>query len=303
MNIMVSFNDGYVMPTKVMLTSLIHNNDERIDIYVLYVELTEDSLSSIQSLSDNKRVFIYLVKVDETILEDLPIMGHFSKEAYIRLFAHSILDNRLDRILWLDGDMIVLKSLSDFYNQDFEGKVFVAVKDQICGDDLQTKKSLGMPLDVDYINSGVLLINLQLASKVIREEEIREYVKNYKEVIQYVDQDVFNGLLYNFFKTYNDEYYNYFSNKITCKNIKEIYNNAKIIHFMGLYKPWRRLYFYEGFHLWWKYAMLSDPSITKRYYIACISHVFWKCMRRLGLLMNKCLPNFYSKFKKGLNIK
>ena len=50
MNILVAFNDYYLMPTKIMLKSVIANNDEEIHIYCLFDELTEESICSVRQL-------------------------------------------------------------------------------------------------------------------------------------------------------------------------------------------------------------------------------------------------------------
>lgn len=54
MNILVAFNDDYAMPTRVMLKSVIENNQEIIHIYVLYFSLTEDSIKELSTLNSER---------------------------------------------------------------------------------------------------------------------------------------------------------------------------------------------------------------------------------------------------------
>lgn len=288
MNILVAFNDGYVMPTKVMLKSLILNEPEEITIFVLYVELKAQSIESIKSLADNKRVFIKFIQIDGKMLDGAPIGSHFSKEAYIRLYAHSFLDESIDRILWLDGDMIINGTLSYFYNLEFDGKVFIAEKDSKFGDDAEKKMSLGMPLDDIYINSGVLLINLAAARRVISESKIKQYIEEHKECIKFVDQDVFNGLLYSYFKVVDTNHlYNFFSRDITAKNKDNIYKKAHVIHYGGMYKPWNRGYMFYGFRIWWKYAFLADDSYRKRYNEILLSCIYGKIKHKIAQIIKR----------------
>ena len=60
MNIMVAFNDGYAMPAKVMLKSLIINNKEELHIFVLYKNLSKKSIDIIKDLDDGNTYFIFI---------------------------------------------------------------------------------------------------------------------------------------------------------------------------------------------------------------------------------------------------
>ena len=299
MNIMVAFNDGYTLPTKVMLKSLIINNTEELHIYVLYTKLSSESIDSIKELDDGNRVFITMLQIDDHLLDGVPVMKHFSKEAYIRLFAHLILDESIDRILWLDGDMIINGSLSYFYNLDFEDKIFIAEKDIEIGDSDEKKKSLGMPSDVDYINSGVLLINLTEARKRLDDKVIRDFVREHKDAIQFVDQDVFNGCLYKEFKVVDTSHlYNFFSRYIFLDNKKYVYKNAHVIHYAGRNKPWKKGYTYGGFRIWWKYAFRSGPQYKMLFIRILPSGIKGKMIHGTALFTKSKMPGVYDKLVK-----
>lgn len=299
MNILVAFNDGYTMPTKVMLRSLITNNQsEELSIYVLYLSLTDESIQSIYELSNGNEVKIYFVKIDDD-MSYLPIPGHFSKEAYIRLFAHSYLDKNLDRILWLDGDMIIRGSLKEYYNQDFEDCLYIADVDAHLGRDSIKHKKIGLPLDVEYINSGVLLINLKGVRETVSNEDIIKYIVQYPERLEYVDQDVFNGLLYKYFKRIDPEHiYNFFSDCITWKNKKYVMNNVHVIHYGSSFKPWKKGYRFYGFSLWWQYALIDNKDLKKTFFSILPSYIKGFCAHCIGnVVKNKC-PGLYKKLKK-----
>ncbi len=59
MNILVATNDGYVMPTKVMIKSLELSQDSKVNVavYVLYSELNDDSFKNLDSLNSRKQTF------------------------------------------------------------------------------------------------------------------------------------------------------------------------------------------------------------------------------------------------------
>ncbi len=299
MNILVAFNDGYTMPTKVMLRSLITNNkNEDLSIYVLYLNLTDESIQSISELSNGNGIKISFVKIDDD-MSYLPIPGHFSKEAYIRLFAHSYLDKNLDRILWLDGDMIIQGSLKEYYNQDFEGSLYIADVDAHLERDPIKHKKIELPSEIEYINSGVLLINLEGVRETIKNEDIIQYIIQYPERLEYVDQDVFNGLLYKYFKRVDPEHlYNYFSNCITWKNKKYVMSNARVIHYGSNFKPWKKGYRFYGFRLWWKYALIDNKELKRLYFSIFPSYVKGFSVHCIGNVIKNMCPGFYKRLKK-----
>ena len=303
MNILVAFNEEYAMATKVMLKSLIENNHTELSIYVLYIELSDKTITKLSELK-NDRVSVNFIKIDEEVLEGVPVPRHFSKEAYIRLFAHSYLDTCIDRILWLDGDMIINDSIEDYYNQDFDNKLFIAVEDVESGHSVEKHKALQMPDDVTYINSGVLLMDLKRIREKIDNQTIKNWIQENYDAIEFVDQDVFNGLMYNEFKVVDPEHlYNYFTIYITPQNKKYVYKNAHILHYAGKCKPWKPGYRYYGFTIWWKYAIAADVENEDLYKKIRISCLKGKLEHRVADFLRMKMPHVYKIAEKRYNVK
>lgn len=81
---------------------------------------------------------------------------HFTPYAMLRLYADQI-PQLPDRILYLDADVVVRRDLAEFYHQDLANTEFVGVLDywgRFFFHNLHERKPF------DYINSGVLLLNL-----------------------------------------------------------------------------------------------------------------------------------------------
>lgn len=294
MNILVAFNDSYAMPTRVMLKSLIENNQGKIDIYVLYVSLTDASINDLSTLNAD-RCTLHFIQIDEHILYKVPFTRFYSKEANIRLFAQLYLSEELDRILWLDSDLIVNGEIKEFYNQSFNGKLYVAYKDPIQGDSSEKKASLGMPTDAIYINSGVLLMNLEEIRKRVNTEDILKYISEYYSRLDFVDQDVLSGFLYDSIKVVEEEYtYNYFVSNITLRNRREVYRNDRIIHYAMDRKPWKKGFIYYGFHLWWKYALMTDRKYIGQYIRVYPSYIYTRSKYQFSMEMQKRTPKLYN---------
>lgn len=91
------------------------------------------------------------------------------------------------RVLYLDPDIIVNGSLRAFYHMDFEGAQLAAARDRPTGTDhvqrLQIKHA--------YVNSGMLLMNLEKMRERGKEELLR-LLDEKKEELQFPDQDLIN---------------------------------------------------------------------------------------------------------------
>lgn len=277
MNIFIAFNDGYVLPTRVMLKSLIMNNTCSLDIFVFYSSLKQESIDVIKGLEEKGRVSFRFQKVENAFLDDIEIPKQFSKETYYRLFAHRLFPEDVEKALWLDGDMIINGPLDDFYNQDFKNKLYAAVEDSGTKAVKYQMESLKMPADSKYVNTGVLLLNLKEMRKELNDGEIIHYLRDNQEILIYADQDVINGLLHEHILVVDPNcFYNFFFWKITNENKREVYANVRVIHYCGRKKPWRYYNPYPAADIWWKYARLTGSEYKRLFQELYISNMVSK---------------------------
>ena len=133
-----------------------------------------------------------------------------------------------------------------------------------------------MPKNKQYINSGVLLLNLEAYKKDNIEQKLIENYEKFKDDILFFDQDLFYITLSDKC-IYLDYEYNYLSQlPYTDSKLKErLKETSKIIHYGADLKPW----FYpleEQAEVWWSYArktpfyeeiLLRMNETRNRYYL------------------------------------
>lgn len=284
MNILISINSKFVMPATVMLASLFENNKEHITVYMLYSDLKISEIKKIKEYIQSYGNKLILLKLNSKIFKSVPLGKHFSVEAYYRLIAHEILPKNLKRILYLDSDLIINRSIKKFYNQDIGQNYFVSCEDiDISKKNKIIYRKINLPKDAKYFNSGVLLYNLELIRKEVKFQKILDYISENKKNIVWVDQDVLNGMFYDKVKFDDFKLYNLKvpAVKRDKKSIDYVYHNSVIIHFTGPTKPWNREYnelfsrFLFG-DLFWEYIHLT-PYKHKYFYF------------RIGSIFNKIL--------------
>lgn len=269
MNILLAFNSNYFLPALVLLKSLLVNNSWcKITIYVLYLDLKEEE---IRRFSDSAvqwgNAQAEFIRVPEDAFCDAPLhLKWISRETYFRLLAQEILPRSIERILYLDVDMIIRGSLEAFYNQDLEGNLLAAC----CSHEAfkpvaHILRQLTLPDDTVYFNAGVLLYDLKGQREEIDPAIYREYPVLFYKQLRYGDQDVLNAVFYGMTKICDYRVYNMFDHHV-CRqrDIERVKKNTLIFHYNGKGKPWSEQYWGRMAWLFWEYAM-DIPEYARQY--------------------------------------
>lgn len=220
------------------------------DVFVLHSDL-EESIQRAMERDFQERVTFHFLQVPEELFADFPETARYPRQIYYRLAAPLLLPRELDRILYLDVDVVVINSLRTFYEMDFESSYFVGCTHtrefltKLNQARLQSDKA------VAYINTGVLLMNLNVLRQVIRLEEISAYVREHEKALILPDQDILTALYGDKIKLADSLRYNLSDRVLNFYNgshLKEkrdvnwVRRNTAIIHYCGSNKPWNESY-------------------------------------------------------------
>lgn len=220
------------------------------DVFVLHSDL-EESIQRAMERDFQERVTFHFLPVPEELFADFPETARYPRQIYYRLAAPLLLPRELDRILYLDVDVVVINSLRPFYEVDFESSYFVGCTHtrefltKLNQARLQSDKA------VAYINTGVLLMNLNVLRQVIRLEEISAYVREHEKALILPDQDILTALYGDKIKLadslrYNlsDRVLNFYngSHPKEKRDVNWVRRNTAIIHYCGRNKPWNESY-------------------------------------------------------------
>lgn len=282
MNLLLSSNNAYLSPMKTMLTSFCETNrGENHQIYFLYGNVDENALASIGCFFEKHYdIKFNSIRIDESAFKQFPVSHHFSIETYYRFLATEILPLEEDRVLWLDVDIIVKKSLYEFYYQSFDGKMLATCKSINKHPEVLLDR-LGCPDGTVYFNAGVILFNLELIRKTYTVGDFFSYFASHKENITWLDQDILNGMFAQQTKINEYRLYNYqmFSEDSFSKSeLAFIYSNTAIIHYVGQKKPWHSGYRNPCIIFWRQYNAVYEK---KNNYISYYPRLFFKQMFRL----------------------
>lgn len=247
MNIFISANDRYILPTKVMLTSfLVNNSEEYHHIYFMYSSVSEENICALGELVGQYGADFIPVQVNSDSFGEFRRTERISVETYYRFLVTKILPDSESRALWMDVDLVVNGKLDDFYYQDFNGNHLAGCRD--IGDHTEKLEKLNCPEGSSYINAGVILFNAEKMRQYDLEDYCSYYTTHEKE-ITWFDQDVINGMFAGKISVWDCDLFNVQVSNWRFKNQYDL-NQAAIIHYIGESKPWFTTYTNAAARVW-----------------------------------------------------
>ena len=127
-------------------------------VYIMHSQLTESEKQSLLLIS-SVSFSVILISVNNEELAQYKVSEKWPAEIYFRLLCPKYLPETLNRVLYLDCDILVRSSLEELYSTQLDGKPLAAVED-VLSPNIGMLENLGMTGTSKYFNSGVLLIDL-----------------------------------------------------------------------------------------------------------------------------------------------
>lgn len=271
MNIPVVFasDDNYVIPTGVAITSMVLNKQKETsyDVYILSDNISPQNWEYLNQLN-SEDVKIHMINYDKYALKDYKPGTHLSATTFLK-FELPELFPQYDKLLWLDGDILVQKDLSDLFNQDVETVYAAAIRDMPgevnfgFSKRARTKK---------YFNAGVLLMNTKKIRQDFKKEVFYKTLDEYPEFLTIGDQDVwnfrfqdkinwlsanYNLMMFNFLMLgYTIEMVNNFFG-MNYASFEELLKDTYIVHLTNNQKPWNHKYVFMSKE--WAYYHSQSP--------------------------------------------
>jgi len=227
-------DNNYVMLLATLLKSIERNNKSKreIDFYIVNDNITRKNQVKFEKSFNND-----LINIKWLIMADLIPNGArvptdkstYPLNIYIRLFIPYFMPQEIERVIYLDVDMVVLGNIGDLWNTDLSGNIIGAVQDTFgtAFYGIKNHKDLGISEDSKYFNSGMLLIDTIEWRKNGITEDIIVCLQNNTEFAQYPDQYGLNVVFANKWFEMDEKW-----NTYTYKDEED----PLLIHYIG-YKP------------------------------------------------------------------
>ena len=247
--IFFSTDNNYVPFLDVAIRSVIANasRDYKYHIVVLNTGLDEEKTSKIKELEDeNFQIdFADISYAVKDIEHKLPKEQHFGLATWYRLFIQSLFP-QYDKIIYIDCDLVVTGDISELYHTDLEDNYMAGVVENWILHSpifsLYTKEAVGVE-SKNYINAGVLVMDLEKFRENKIEERFVELINKYNFNVIDPDQAYINYLCQGKIK-----YLPFAWNRTPLECVE--CEKPNIVHYALGAKPWQDPNVFLGNHFW-----------------------------------------------------
>jgi lipopolysaccharide biosynthesis glycosyltransferase len=171
----------------------------------------------------------------------LPKNERLTIDAYLRIWVARFYPPEVEKILYLDSDLVVLGNLSEIWNTELGSKLLAAVP--IPGSDRW--RLHGTPEEYGYFNSGVMVLNLRNWRDRGCEATLLDYARKHPDRLIDADQDLLNACFYDswvplpyVWNVISPFYKRSHPLGLPEPEVLRIQRSAKIVHYNGIAKPW-----------------------------------------------------------------
>lgn len=219
------------------------SKDRQLRVHVLDCGLGESMRAKLRTMVADKlpRAQIEFVEVLADRMKDFPqpFLTHVSHATYARLFLHELLPS-IDRVIYLDCDLLIRGDLTELYELDLAGCALAAVQDKVITSFSHELDTLAADLPAidprsPYFNAGVLLLDLQRLRSI---DATALYAKAFRQVkAKQADQSILNMVCHGRWKKLPTRW----NRQILLGSGYNMFANEKggIWHFTSRIKPWQ----------------------------------------------------------------
>lgn len=276
-NIVFASDNNYAQHTAVAMASVLVNTKvpQKIQFYLIDDKIQPENKEKITKTVQNLGGNIEFIKIKNSRLEDCYVSGELSRASYFRLDIANILDESIEKIIYLDCDLLVYDDIEKMWQLDMGGKPVAATCDLGIMASARVRKQknkfIGLPFDAPYFNAGVLIMDLKkwrdgnYAEAIIALATQNKYPNH--------DQDALNKFFMNNWQEIPLRWdvippvFNLFLKIVTKPDLRkkaiEAKLNPAIFHYAGGYKPWE-YEIHDGFNdKYYEYLKLTEYKDAK----------------------------------------
>ena len=233
-NLLCCIDDGYVNPMINLMYSIRHFSSRKLHLYILTTKLSKETEKYIKEKLEYLEIDVTVQRV-KIPKYDTHSSG-WSLEVYLKVFAFEFLPKEIEKILYLDADVIALSNVEYLYDTDVENNLLACAIDVDCNHPEVYKRRKSLDIRHDYFNAGVLLFNLKKQREVWTLDQIKQTIK--EKELPYNDQDLLNYLC----EEKDIKFVPYRNNFQSWWELKEFNDvlliNPVFVHYVNSHKPW-----------------------------------------------------------------
>lgn len=212
-----------------------------------FPEFSREHLSALSNFVHDAGAEFDPICVDYETLAKLPSTAALPSVVWQRVLLPELLPN-LDKVLYLDSDLIALGSVEPLWDLTISSSYIAAVSNPMHKEMADWPQRIGLPEPAAYFNSGVMLMNLALLRDHSCPERIIRHAVEHPELVHWGDQCAMNAVLHSRRHALHPKW-NMMNNFVTYGRGEGLFDQVTlaealadplIVHFEGVpeSKPW-----------------------------------------------------------------
>ena len=181
-----------------MVSALRNDAPQDLTFHIIANDLAAEDRLALEALAHGYGAGICFYAVPGELLEGYSVRWckkRLSMVVFYRCCLPSVLPAEIDKVLYIDCDMLVLRPLDELWNTPLDAAALAAAPDS-AEQNPKHPERLGYDAKYNYFNGGMLLINLKYWREHNVEQRCKDFYQKYPDRILMNDQDLLNGLLY-----------------------------------------------------------------------------------------------------------
>lgn len=272
-HIVLACDTTYARHAIVVMSSIMATTQSPLWFHILGENIADEMKSKLEAIvSNHGKPQAQLTVYSPRLPDNMYISDHISKAAYFRLLIGTLLPESVQRVIYLDTDIVVLSDIRDLWVSELGGKIVGAVPDLgvLCSTKsiMAKRKELQLDSDALYFNSGVMLIDIatwrreNIGSLVLADANQHTYRHHDQDALNHILKDkwmplplrwnVIPPLFFGHFRVLYGRF---------RKQAKDALRNIGVFHWAGRKKPWQ-FAFYEPFN--GQYYKYSDSIVATK---------------------------------------
>ena len=250
-NVAYAFDKNYHYITHVSMKSIMlsQHSDTFINFFILVSNLTKEQKIVINKVGqEHKNCKINYIDMGKQFKEFRVPFNIWSTANYYRIKLPELLKG-IKKVIYLDTDTLIYKDLTKLFNYNINGKYFIGMPEY---KDENFFKRNNVSFN-NFINTGVLLCNLEELKKDNISGKIIEYIRENNNKLKFPVNEPTNLITYKKNGYFTPEYavigfcnkeeaYNYYNySKLSINKLKviEAYEDPYVYHYIMHIKPWK----------------------------------------------------------------
>lgn len=189
-------------PLAVMLRSAVTRlaPGRRAVVFVVADGIEETDRAKIMAGVPEGTAIVRWLEPDLELLRGVPLWGRMRATTYTKLLLPELVPATVEKLIWLDCDLIVRRDLGALWDVPLEGLSVLAAQDAVVPFvssrfGVSRYRELGIPSDTPYFNAGVMVVDLAAWRRHAVAIQALAYVREQAEHVYFWDQEGLNAVL------------------------------------------------------------------------------------------------------------